>query len=252
MKTLYNFILEARGSFISQDNVLEKGIRIDYSDGFGKLLAEADKFDYESKLKENAAEMAKKWYEKNPRKRTYNGKVTLHVCATKDRNKIGSKTYAEVLDICKDAGMSWPWSDTKHGLIYARAEMACDHKTKIDSAKIRSYIHPEYGAKLEEEYGNGYNNLPGEISTEWRERVFSCVDSCDLVEDVWMDNDFQEMDITWTYIPKFNESKLKKVLKELQSDPELAKYADRLDSTRQGIQAYYDEKRANGDYYTGD
>ena len=61
MKPLYNFILEYQGSFLSKDNVLKKGIRIDYSDGFGKLLNEANKFDYETKLKEDVAEMAKKW-----------------------------------------------------------------------------------------------------------------------------------------------------------------------------------------------
>lgn len=252
MKPLYNFILEYQGTFLSKDNVLKKGIRVDYSDGFGKLLNEANKFDYETKLKEDVAEMAKKWYEANPRKRSYNGEVNLHVYATKDRNKINSKTYVEVLDICKAAGMSWPWSDVEHNLIYASVKMSCDHKTKIDSAKIHPYISDAFRAKLEDEWGNGYNHLPGELSTEWREKVFECVDSCDLVETVWMDNEFHKMDITWTYVPKFNESKLKKVLKELQNDQELAKYADRLETTGRGIRAYYDEKSASGDHYTGD
>ena len=63
--------------------------------------------------------------------------------------------------------------------------MSCDHKTKISNAKFHPYISTSFGAKLKEEYGNGYNNLPGELSTEWRERVFECVDSCDLVETGW-------------------------------------------------------------------
>lgn len=251
MKTLYEFILESRGEIL-EEKVLNKGLKIDYADGFGKLLNEANKFDYETKLKDDLTEMAKKWYEENPRKRAYSGKVTLDVIATKDRTKIASKTYAEVLDICKDAGMSWPWKDTEHSLIDAQATMSCDHKTKIGNAKFHPYISTSFGAKLKEEYGNGYNNLPGELSTEWRERVFECVDSCDLVETGWKSDDHREMRITWTYVPKFNESKLKKVLKELQNDQELAKYADRLETTGRGIRAYYDEKSANGDHYTGD
>lgn len=251
MKTLYEFILESRGEIL-EEKVLNKGIKIDYTDGFGKLLDEANKFDYETKLKDDLTEMAKRWYEENPRKRAYNGEVTLDVIATKDRNKIASKTYAEVLDICKDAGMSWPWEDIEHRLIYASVKMSCDHKTKIDSAKLRPYISTTFGAKLGEEYGNGYNHLPGKLSTEWREKVFGCVDSCDLIETGWKSDDHREMRITWTYVPKFNESKLKKVLKELQSDPDIAKYTDHLESVGRGIQAYYDEKSANGDYYTGD
>ena len=37
MKTLYEFILESRGEIL-EEKVLNKGLKIDYTDGFGKLF----------------------------------------------------------------------------------------------------------------------------------------------------------------------------------------------------------------------
>lgn len=98
-------------------------------------------------------------------------------------------------------------------------------------------------------YGNGYNHLPAEDMNILRQKLYDCMNGT-LYEIKEFPGDKKSLDIpsyVASFTAQYDKKKLKEFLDYLKNDRRLQNFANQMDATSKGIQAYYASKRP-GDY----
>lgn len=110
-----------------------------------------------------------------------------------------------------------------------------------------------YGPSFKKtDYGNGYNDLPAEDMTVLRQKLYDCMNGTKLEVKKYPGSK-RNYDIPGFVVAltaQYDKKKLKDLLTYLKSDKRLQNFADSLDNTSKGIQAYYASKRPGE--YVGD
>lgn len=126
------------------------------------------------------------------------------------------------------------------------------HHGKVDT-DIKKHFSP---LRNTQEFGNGYNDLPGELITELREKVLDCFKATNI---------FVRFNPSVRSFPQGDAMIFQVILTPIVDVPALRRlsitiaqnktwdgYRARLQAAHDGIRSYYDEKRRSGDNYTGD
>lgn len=252
MKSLQS-IFEAIGNRIISTNK----IKVTWTDNFKGLYDWAQDHieDYTPDLRKLLEAKLQQFYTNNPKKRnvSYSMCTLLEMRIPNDSSPLVEKLYK----LYDDIGMNYWWfcKRNKERLGYLECSAALTSKNQLDDIKFNETVRLESLPQKFEEDGNGYNHLTGKTITTYREKLLECI--TDTVVEV------SEIDRVIAYTkypcqgglkvvitPIFSNSKLNKLYKEIASDETLAKYADIMKSTSDGIAAYYASK-GPGDY-TGD
>jgi hypothetical protein len=215
--------------------------------------------DWDDELQKMLNEAVADFYAKNPRKRN----SERYVVETDVRFSLLPRDSAldihnKIKEEYRRIGMYTIWLHSPESLGKSMIEgQSSDRAAATDPSKIKtktySNIHRYNG---DSEYGNGYHNLPGTTIAEYREKLLSCIKNTEVIVEKqmggysWSGTTYAQIIVH--IVPVYDKSKLNKLYDLVSTDPELQDYARRLDSISRGIDAYYAEKAARGDHYTGD
>lgn len=197
-------------------------------------------------IKKDIQKSLQEFYIQNPRKHSAykNGSVKVNIVFKED-----SEEFEQLFKLYEAVGMSYDIRFFEGKIANynifgsTRGKTQVNDLNKIDWSKSKFF---KYSPKLEKCDGNAYNNLPGKIITEYRDKLLSIIDKTQILVK------FNDYNNTYNVIisPVFKSSDLKKLYKEITDSDELMDYADRLDNISKGIRDYYASKKS-GDY-TGD
>ena len=124
---------------------------------------------------------------------------------------------------------------------------------KIFDEKFAIHSYPITEKIVEDNYfeplhaGNGYNHLPWETISEYRTRLFKCIN--EIVFDMCYEN---QSGYFVNIYPVFDENKVQELWYEVAHNETLQKYAKELEEIYSGIARYYAEKSGPYNNYTGD
>lgn len=256
MKTIKELLLEAKGDKeISRETISN----VDWTENMSKVfdLGYLKMDEVADIVRGPLIDACEEFYKENPTKRvaTYTRNISIGFDFNDiDKSIEVKKLYEAVKDM--GAGHWWFCCSSVDGEMWSHTSIASLEATiKLNSKKslndkdaIQLKLKPYKETKRSlKEYGNGYNNLPGEAVEQVREEVLKCATGATLVL-----VEKKSGALNLTIYPEFNISKVKKLTKDILSDEKARYYVDRHRSVSAGIARYYAEKRASGDNYTGD
>lgn len=252
MKTLQSIFEDVNSPIVSTEQV-----KVDWTNNCGKLFDWAkDNLDnYKEDIRKKVEQAMRDFYEANPRKRNigYSSCATIEYRIPLDSMPIVDKLYR----LYNEIGMGHWWYSKSYTKRLGSIECYSSLTSKfgIDDAKYEFRTNLERKPSNLQEYGNGYNNLSGEVITSFREKLLACITGANVeVREVQRSGfclkqrDCGGLLITLT--PIFAPGKLHKLYKEVLNNLDLQGYAKSMKATSDAIAAYYDSKRSGG--YTGD
>ena len=258
MKTIYQTIMESRPDPVEIDRFT---VKMDWSKKWKGVIdwTKEHIHDWDDELQKLINEAVVDFYAKNPRKRN-SGRyvvetdVRFSLFPRDSALDIYNKIKAEYDRI----GMYSIWLNNPKSLGTSMIEgQSSDRAAATDPSKIKTKTYSDVRRyDGDSEYGNGYHNLPGETIAEYREKLLSCIKNTEVIVEkqmggyCWRGESYAQFIIN--IVPVYDKSKLNKLYDLVSTDPELQDYARRMDSISRGISAYYAEKAAKGDHYTGD
>ena len=224
----------------------------------GKKIAGAWKTipsDLKSVLEDSVYNDIKTFYDNTPKKRNAASMVLVNIKMVLDTDPL----YKKLKALYSRVGMDhWLLSYPKEICSGEIAGVSATREGGSDRTKITMKEHFYNSWRSPgDEYTNGYNNLPGEIITHYRDEFLKCIDGAEVVVSRDKIRSFKASAnvprYTVTYNAVYDKSKVNKLIdeinKKIESD-ELGKYVRSLEATSRGISQYYASKRS-GDY-TGD
>lgn len=197
-------------------------------------------------IKEKIQNSLKEYYKEYPRKfnaQKY-GTVTVKVCV--DMN---DKDVNKLYELYESIGMIGAIHNLNKTIAVYNIIGNTKNKSQVEDI---DKINWEKSRKREPSIGdinlpgNGYNNLPGEIITEYRNKLIDIIDSSDVIIRMYEPTNNCEMCI----VPVFKNSDVKKLIKSIEENEELMLYKEKLDNTSKAISDYYSSKKPGE--YTGD
>lgn len=261
MKTIYQTIMESRPEPIEIDRFT---VKMDWSKKWKGVIdwTKDHIHDWDEELQKLLNEAVADFYAKNPRKRNcgpyiVETDVRFSLFPRDSALDIYNKIKAEYDRI----GMYSLWLNNPKSLGTSTiVGQSSDRTAATDPSKIKTKTYSDVRRyEGDSEYGNGYHNLPGTTIAEYREKLLSCIKNTEVIVEKQMGGHSLRSWQGETYaqfiihiVPVYDKSKLNKLYDLVSTDPELQDYASRLDSISKGISAYYAEKAAKGDHYTGD
>ena len=258
MKTIYQMIMESRPDPIEMDRFT---VKMDWSKKWKGVIDWTKEHinDWDDELQKMLNEAVADFYAKNPRKRNsgryiVETNVKFSLFPRDSALDIYNKIKAEYGRI----GMYSLWLNNPESLGASMIEgQSSDRVAATDPSKIKTKTYSDVRRyEGDSEYGNGYNSLPGETIEEYREKLLSCIKSTEVIVEkqmgghCWRGETYAQIIVH--IVPVYDKSKLDKLYDLVSTNPELQDYASRMDSISKGISAYYAEKAARGDHYTGD
>ena len=261
MKTIYQTIMESRPEPIEIDRFT---VKMDWSKKWKGVIdwTKDHIHDWDDELQKLLNEAVADFYAKNPRKRN-SGRyiVETNVKFSLFPKDSALDIYNKIKAEYRRIGMYSLWLNNPESLGSSMIEgQSSDRVAATDPSKIKTKTYSNVSRyDGDSEYGNGYNNLPAATIEEYREKLLSCIKSTEVIVEKQMGDHSLRSWQGETYaqiivriVPVYDKSKLDKLYDLVSSDPELQDYARRLDIVDKGISAYYAEKAAKGDHYTGD
>lgn len=235
--------------------VMEKAINVDWSKGTESVKNEvlkAIQSDVEDAMKNEIEQKIKQFYIDNPRKFKYsysiNSEYSIYMKPFKEFKK-----YQELESLYDSIGMRGAF-DSRERVYFCNISANIADKKEVDNIK---FIDKKRDNAISDDvrYGNGYNNLPANIITEYREELLKLFNKKAEVKVTKFERKHKssyEADVDYYVVirPVIDESKIKKLEEKILNNDELMGYRDRLTGTRDAISRYYDSKKS-GDY-TGD
>lgn len=258
MKTIYQMIMESRPDPIEIDRFT---VKMDWSKKWKGVIdwTKEHIHDWDDELQKLLNEAVAEFYAKNPRKRNcgpyvVETDVRFSLFPRDSALDIYNKIKAEYDRI----GMYSLWLNNPKSLGTSTiVGQSSDRTAATDPSKIKTKTYSDVRRyDGDSEYGNGYHNLPGTTIAEYREKLLSCIKNTEVIVEKqmggysWRGEAYVQFIVH--IVPVYDKSKLNKLYDLVSTDPELQDYARRLDSISRGIDAYYAEKAAKGDHYTGD
>lgn len=235
--------------------VMEKTVNVDWSKGTESVKSEvlkAIQSDVEDAMKNEIEQKIKQFYIDNPRKFKYsysiNSEYSIYMEPFKE-----SKKYQELKSLYNSIGMSGAFDSRERVYVcFISADTA--NKKEVDNIKFVDKRR-EGAVSDDIRYGNGYNNLPANIITEYRGELLKLFSKKAEIRVTKFERKHKSQ--YWANIdyyvvirPVIDESKIKKLEEMILSNEELLGYKARLDSAHDALSRYYDSK-GSGDY-TGD
>lgn len=258
MKTIYQMIMESGSNPVEIDRFT---VKMDWSKKWKGVIdwTKEHIHDWDDELQKLLNEAVADFYAKNPRKRNcgpyvVETDVRFSLFPRDSALDIYNKIKAEYDRI----GMYSLWLNNPKSLGTSTiVGQSSDRTAATDPSKIKTKTYSNVSRyDGDSEYGNGYHNLPGTTIAEYREKLLSCIKNTEVIVEKQMGGYSWRGEACVQFIvhivPVYDKSKLNKLYDLVSTDPELQDYARRLDSIGRGIDAYYAEKAAKGDYYTGD
>lgn len=258
MKTIYQTIMESGSQPVEIDRFT---VKMDWSKKWKGVIdwAEDHIHDWDDELHKLLNEAVADFYAKNPRKRN------CDPCEVETDMKFSLVPRDSALDIHNKIkaeygriGMSTIWMHNSESLGKSSIlGQSSDRAAATDPSKIKTKTYSNVTRyDGDGEYGNGYNDLPGSVIAEYREKLLSCIKNTEVIVEKQMGGRSWRGEIYARLIvhiiPVYDKSKLNKLYDLVSTDPRLQSYARSLENIGKGIAAYYAEKRAKGDRYTGD
>ena len=258
MKTIYQVIMESRPEPIEIDRFT---VKMDWSKKWKGVIdwTKDHIHDWDDELQKLLNEAVVDFYTKNPRKRNcgpyvVETDVKFSLFPRDSALDVYNKIKAEYSRI----GMYTIWLNNPESLgLSTIIGQSSDRAAATDPSKIKtktySNVHRYNG---DSEYNNGENSLPGTTIAEYREKLLSCIKNTEVIVEKqmggysWRGESYAQLIIH--IVPVYDKSKLNKLYDLVSTNPELQDYARRMENIDKAISAYYAEKAAKGDYYTGD
>ena len=237
--------------------VMEKTVNVDWSKGTESVKSEvlkAIQSDVEDAMKNEIEQKIKQFYIDNPRKFKYSYSIqseySIYMKPFKE-----SKKYQELESLYNSIGMSGAF-DSRERVYFCTISADTANKKDVDNIKFVDKRR-EDAISDDVRYGNGYNNLPAKIITEYRGELLKLFSKKAEVRVTKFDREKKykspygaNIDYYVVIRPVIDESKIKKLEEMILNNEELMSYRDSLRAMSRGISNYYDSKRS-GDY-TGD
>lgn len=253
MKNIVEFINEN----INTKEIIEtRKVNVSWED-YGKNIASRWKSipdDLKNKMMDDVYNEVEDFYKNTPKKRNVSSIVSLNV----DMNiiNIEDSQCKRLVSVYKKYGLDvwFPghseqiYSGWISGLSYSR-----DAMTDRNKVQIKEYFFRDWRPRGKE-MGNGYNHIPGELMTEYREKFLNCISSAEIVTmkdksyNYKASTDVPRYRVVYNAI--FDKSKVDKLIKDIESDQEMNNYMNSYKNTSKGINTYYASKRSGE--YAGD
>lgn len=253
MKNIAEYINEN----LTTSEIGRKTIKGSWED-YGKRIANAWKSipsELKSVLEDSVYGDIKSFYDNTPKKRNAASMVMVDVKMVLDTDPL----YKKLKSLYDKVGMgSWMISYPKNICSGEITGVSTSRESGSDRTKVSMKEHFYNSWRSPgDEYTNGYNNLPGEIITHYRDEFMKCIEGSEVVVSRDKVRSFKASTnvprYTVTYNAVYDKAKVNKLIdeisKKIESD-ELGGYVRSLDATSRGITQYYASKRS-GDY-TGD
>lgn len=260
MKNITEFINEALNNSIQVQEIGRKSVSGSWSD-HGKKIASAWKSipnDLKSIIEDNVYEEIKNFYDNTPKKRNIASMVMINVKMDIATDPI----YNKLKKLYERIGMAhWMLNFPKEicsgefiGTSTSREGGSDKSKVNIKEHFYNTWKQPDHLP------GNGYNNLPGEIIEEYRDKFMDCITGSvivvrkDQVRSWKAKANVPRYEVVYNAV--YDKTKANALIDEIQEklqsedNGSLGRYAKHLAVTNGAISKYYSSKRS-GDY-TGD
>lgn len=224
----------------------------------GKKIANAWKTipsDLKSVLEDSIYDDIKSFYDNTPKKRNVSSMCMVIVKLNLESDPI----YKKLKSLYGKIGMDY-WM-TRFPLEICSGEItgvSTSREGSSDRTKISMKEH-FYNSwrKPNDELANGYNNLPGEIITHYRNELMKCINGSEVVVSKDKVRNFKASAnvprYTVIYNAIYDKSKVNKLIEEINKEIEsgkLNRYVKSLGATSRALDDYYSSKRSGE--YTGD
>lgn len=258
MKTIYQILTEAKQEPIEIDRFNAK---MDWSKKWKGVIDWTNKHmgDWSEDMANILNEYVAQFYKDNPRKRNCGPcevSTEIYLCLTPQDSSLDvyNKLKAEYQRIGMATNhMTFDNQEIAHVILNGQSS---ERAAATDPSKIKTKTYPAKARYDDREYGNAYNRLPSETVVEYREKLADCIKNTEVIVKKQLGSigifGHGIGKIIVTIVPVYDKAKLNKLYDEISNNQELQNYAEHLESTSRAISAYYDEKRTNRDYYTGD
>ena len=212
-------------------------------------------------------ECLKKWFDANPRRRNISMRALIAQTWFLGPN---DKTFIDVAEEMQRIGvMDIDLYELKnkergiggfYGFVDGAMTVSCgtSKQYKEGAYNIKTVGIRSFDISKKTRYSNAYNHLSAEDQNIILEKLAQCRTGVKCkIELIEYPVDYTKslcdpIRVGIVFECVYDNSKLKKLLKELKEDKRLQRFADSMDSVSKGIQDYYAEKRSRGDRYVGD
>lgn len=234
---------------VSQEREVVKNV--DWTNNVEKVVKMGfDKVDaLQNELKQMFIDDARKFYAANPRARRYDGNVSIYVKYSYVPADGEDDLYKKLKVLMDDLSCKWfNFCDSNKDIGYIRGSVQLSSKKELDDpSKIKVKIYTDKNDDRKYNEANFHQGLPSKTTTEIREKLLACIDGAEIV----INRKYLNRVTSITYHPIYNVSKVKKLIKELESNPEFIEYIEYRKESDKGLLRYYDELgKRNG--YSGD
>lgn len=256
MKTIYQILTEDKQEPIEIDRF---NVKMDWSKKWKGVIDWTNKHldDWNEDMTNILNEYVAQFYTDNPRKRNcgpceVSTNIFLSLAPQDSSLDAYNKLKLEYERIGIDTHqMTFDNREISHVIVNGQSS---ERTAATDPSKIKTKTYSAKARYDDQEYGNMI--VSGDVIATYREKILACIKNTEVIVKKQLGGNgiFGKGigKIIVTIVPVYDKSKLNKLYDEISNNPELQKYAKHLESTSRTISAYYDEKRANRDHYTGD
>lgn len=237
--------------------------RVNWNDRLDHVAKEAANYTKDEWIKGKADYFAKKaamlfYDESTNARRKFKTKVRVEVAIRLGNIKLLGKAFEQ---LCKDytaAGCQTEYSGMNYVTQFS-TEYTAEFRSIKEWKEHRDFEPIIQDGKVISDWrrpgncmGNGYNDLEGSVITDYLDRLYECLKGIKVTVNTRGLRDGNFLIQVWINPLKVDENKLRKLSADFKTDPEIQRAAEKMASVSKGIAAYYAEKSARGDHYTGD